>query len=137
MDGMRLNQPCESLRIDRFLCEAMPNDLTIRSSKHWPLTEIAPFFRRGNQALNLPIKEGARLSEQRCTGVSPDSSPKVSPDGQCGGGNPAMRSIVRASEKALEPPWNKARMSLETECVRLGTVKLPRSIPTLASNDLR
>jgi hypothetical protein len=61
-------------------------------------------------------------------------SPKVSPAGQFGGGNEAMRSVGKISEKWLEPLLNKAGISLETECVRLGTVKLPRSIPTLASN---
>jgi hypothetical protein len=38
------------------------------------------------------------------------------------------------SKKQLEPLKNKAILTLETECVRLGTVKLPRSIPTLASS---
>ena len=37
------------------------------------------------------------------------------------------------SKKWLEPLKSKVILSLETECVRLGTVKLPRSIPTLAS----
>ena len=45
--------------------------------------------------------------------------------------------VVERQQIVLEPAWNKARISLVTECVRLGTVKLPRSIPTLASNDLR
>jgi hypothetical protein len=38
------------------------------------------------------------------------------------------------SEKPLEPLLNKDIIDLETEYVRLGTVKLPRSIPTLASS---
>jgi hypothetical protein len=42
------------------------------------------------------------------------------------------------SKKQLEPLKNKAILTLETECVRLGTVKSLRSIPTSASiNDLR
>jgi len=36
-------------------------------------------------------------------------------------------------KKRLEPPENKAALSLETERARLETVKLPGSIPTLAS----
>ncbi len=40
-------------------------------------------------------------------------------------------------KKRLEPPENGATLSLETECVRLGTVKLPGSIPTLASKSKR
>jgi hypothetical protein len=38
------------------------------------------------------------------TKVSPDSSPKVTPDGQLGGGNGAMRSVEQAVKKWLEPP---------------------------------
>jgi len=38
------------------------------------------------------------------------------------------------SKKQLEPLLNQVIVSLETECVRLGAVKVPRSIPTLASN---
>jgi hypothetical protein len=46
-----------------------------------------------------------------------------------------MCSIEQTTEKWLEPLKNKARISLETKCVWLGPVKLPRSIPTLACAD--
>jgi hypothetical protein len=44
-----------------------------------------------------------------------------------------MASDERTVKKTLEIVQNQCIVMLETECVRLGTVKLPRSIPTLAS----
>lgn len=50
----------------------------------------------------------------------------------CGHG--AMPSDGQTVRNLLEVVLNQDIIVLETECIRLGTVKLPRSIPTLASN---
>jgi hypothetical protein len=41
-----------------------------------------------------------QIGNVRLSKVSPDSSPKVSPDGQFGGYKGALRSVERAVEKA-------------------------------------
>ena len=70
---------------------------------HKATKEIAKYWRQKRERHQTlapsPRRVQRRTIDFQAEKVSPNSSPKVSPDGQFGGGNGAMRSVEQATEK--------------------------------------
>ena len=70
---------------------------------HKATKELSKFWhnKRVRQQSASPLRRATKRQPTRFPGekVSPNSSPKVSPEGQFGGGNGAMRSVGQITEK--------------------------------------